>query len=540
VLAAVAALPADTFVVFLSMQFDGNGVARTGPEVLTALRRVAAVPIYGMSGNFLGGGIVGGVLFDVFSHGSDLARRAGQILSGTKADDLVPMTSPNTIAFDSRELRRFAIDEARLPVRATVINREGSLWEEYRGTILITSGVLVGQGLLIAGLMVQGRRRRRAELSVLERQEELHRSQSRYTLATAAGAVGVWDWNFETNELFIDPGLKALLGFDDREISSRPDDWGSRVHPQDLEASGAAVQACIAGTSETYEIEHRMLHKDGSVKWMLSRGSALRGADGRLRRLVGTKVDITERKQAEEMIRENQAILEASHREIQDLAGRLITSQDVERARIARDLHDDLSQQIAGLSIELSGLKRRLTALPGSGELPGEVSSLQQRTVGLAENIRHLSHDLHPSVLLHAGLVAALAAHCAQVGRQQHVAVSFVAEGDFTALSPAAALCLYRVAQEGVRNVITHAHARNAEVRLLRIGDRAELVIADDGRGFDIAQARARGSGLGLVSINERCRLSGGTVSIVTELNKGTRVRVEIPANGHAAAVSPD
>ena len=110
-----------------------------------------------------------------------------------------------------------------------------------------------------------------------------------------------------------------------------------------------------------------MLHKDGSVRWMLSRGSALRRADGSLRRLVGTKVDITERKQAEDAIRESQAVLAASHRQIQDLAGRLIASQEVERARIARDLHDDLSQQIAGLSIALSALKRRVAGMPRGG-----------------------------------------------------------------------------------------------------------------------------------------------------------------------------
>ena len=133
--------------------------------------------------------------------------------------------------------------------------------------------------------------------------------------------------------------------------------------------------------------------------------------------MVGTKVDITERKRAEEAMRENEAVLQASHREIQDLAGRLIAAQEVERARIARDLHDDLSQQLAGLSIALSGVKRRVAALPAAGNLPGEVSSLQQRTLALAENIRHLSHDLHPSVLEHAGLVAALAAHCAGARR---------------------------------------------------------------------------------------------------------------------------
>ena len=192
--------------------------------------------------------------------------------------------------------------------------------------------------------------------------EEHFASQQR-TLASAAGAVGVWDWNFETNELFVDPGLKSILGFDDREISTRPDDWGSRVHPQDLPLAAAGVKNCIDGITDTYEIEHRMLHKDGSVKWMLSRGSALRASDSSLRRLVGTKVDITERKLAEGKIRESQAVLAASHREIQDLAGRLIASQEIERARIARNLHDDLSQEIPGLN-RAGAIRQQLTACP--------------------------------------------------------------------------------------------------------------------------------------------------------------------------------
>ena len=537
-LTAVAALPDDAIVMMLGVQIDGDGVARGGPEVLAALRGVATVPIYSIAAVFLGNGIVGGALFDMIIHGADLGKRAAQILSGTRAADLVPMTSQSLIGFDSRELRRFGVDEALLPPGATVINREVGLWEGYKGTILITGGVLFGQGLLIAGLMMQGRRRRRAELALRDRQEALLQAQSRYTLATAAGAVGLWDWNLDANEIYVDPTLKAILGFKDAEITNRADDWGSRVHRHDIAAVTAQTQACIDGLVDEYEAEHRMVHKDGSVRWFLSRGSLVRRADGRPHRMVGTKVDITARKRVEEAMRENEAVLQATNREIQDLAGRLIASQDVERARIARDLHDDLSQQIAGLSIELSALKRHLGELPEAGDLPAEVSSLQQRTIGLAQNIRHLSHDLHPSVLQHAGLVAALAAHCAQIERQQRLVVNFAADGDFASITPAAALCLYRVAQEGLRNVVTHAAAQQAEVRIRRTDDQAELVVADDGKGFEIAQASTNSSGLGLVSINERVRLAGGTVSIVTELNKGTRVRVQIPAYVHASTVS--
>jgi two-component system sensor histidine kinase UhpB len=301
--------------------------------------------------------------------------------------------------------------------------------------------------------------------------------------------------------------------------------------------AAAGVSNCVDGITDTYEIEHRMLHKNGSVRWMLSRGSALRSADGTLRRLVGTKVDITERKLAEEATRESQADLNASHQEIKSLAGRLIASQEVERARIARDLHDDLSQQIAVLSIALSVIKRQVTGLPDAADLARDVASVQQRAAALAENIRGLSHDLHPSALERAGLVAALTAHCADIERHHRLAVTFRADGDFKSTSGETALCLYRVAQEGLRNVLTHANARHAEVRLRRAGDFAELSIADDGRGFDIGTASRSRHSLGLVSIGERVRLIGGTLSIITELNLGTRLHVQVPANGHPAAV---
>ena len=531
VLARLANLPPHTVVLYSTLFRDGAGEAFVPHEVAERISAAATAPVYGFLDQFMGRGIVGGHLYSLAAHGEQAAGLARHILAGGQPSDLPLRESGAGVAvFDWRQLRRWNISESLLPSGSSILFRQVSAWHQYRPEI---AGAIVVVGLqtaLIGTLLLQRARRRRVETALRD-------SQQRYSLAAAAGSVGVWDWNFETNELFVDPGLKSLLGFDDREISTRPDDWGSRVHPQDLAVASAGVKNCVDGITDTYEIEHRMLHKDGSVKWMLSRGTALRSANKSLRRLVGTKVDITERKLAEEGIREHQAILEASHREIQDLAGRLIRSQDLERARIARDLHDDLSQQIAGLSIELSSVKRQVSALAGAGALPDEVGALQQRTMGLAQNIRHLSHDLHPSVLQHAGLVAALAAHCAQIERHQPMIVSFAADGDFASITPAAALCLYRVAQEALRNVVTHAKAPHAEARLVRTGDVAELVVADDGRGFEIAEG-LRSSGLGLVSINERVRLAGGTVSIVTELNKGTRMCVRIPANGHRVHVS--
>jgi two-component system sensor histidine kinase UhpB len=258
--------------------------------------------------------------------------------------------------------------------------------------------------------------------------------------------------------------------------------------------------------------------------------------DGRIQRLVGTKVDITERRLAAEAIRENQAALLVSSREIRHLAGSLITAQDAERARIARDLHDDVSQQLAALSIALSGLKRRVRAASNDGDLATDVVSIQERATALAESVRQLSHDLHPDVLKHGGLTAALSAYCAEVSRGQAVAVSCTTEGDVESIDSETGFCLYRIAQEALHNVVKHAGAHRAEIRLLRTGDSDELIVTDDGRGFDIAETRHNGKGLGLVSINERVRLAGGTLSVVTERRKGTQLHVRLPMHARVSA----
>jgi len=471
----------------------------------------------------------------------------------------------------------------------------------------------------------------------------LRESAQRYTLATTAGAVGVWDRNLETSDLYVDATIKAILGFEDAEIPNRVEEWKTRVHPEDAEAM-TQEQASIPADTEVRETEHRMTHKDGSFRWFLSHASVMRRADGSPYRMVGTSVDITERKRSADQFRlaleasttgmlmvdcsgmialvnahvetlfgyrreelinkpvhmliperrhavrpEDQSgfrwdggafpirgsreisgvrkdgteipveigfsplhtpegefvlcsiadITERKHaereredltRHLRDLAGRLIAAQEVERARIARDLHDDVSQQLAALSIGLSGLKRRAAAVPNDPDLHEDVSSLQQRTSMLADSVRGISHDLHPDVIRHVGLAVSLSGYCKGLSVSQALPVTCSAEGDFESIDQEAALCLYRIAQEALQNVVKHAHARKVEVRLLRTGESAELTIADDGIGFDI-QMRRSGPGLGLVSITERARLSGGTVSIVTVLNKGTQVRVQVPIN---------
>jgi two-component system sensor histidine kinase UhpB len=212
-----------------------------------------------------------------------------------------------------------------------------------------------------------------------------------------------------------------------------------------------------------------------------------------------------------------------------DLAGRLIAGQEVERTRIARDLHDGVCQEVAAVSVDLSHIRRTGGDIR-SPALQEILLSVERRTAGVAENLRLLSHGLHPSVLQHVGLVAALQAHCAEVERQHGVQVTFFAEGDVEPVSRMAALSLFRIAQEALRNAARHGHARNATVALARRGRSFTLSIADDGGGFDPVAAGQK-DGLGLVSIVERSRLMRGHTSIQSEPGGGTTIEVRIPAD---------
>lgn len=139
----------------------------------------------------------------------------------------------------------------------------------------------------------------------------LQSSVERYELATSAANVGVWDWNIETDDFYLDPNVKAILGYTDDEIPNDIEKWVKYVHPEDSDPVMAAAQECLDGKTPEYVYEHRMLHKDGSVRWILVRGKAIRDENDNAIRLIGTDTDITDRKKAEEKI-------EKFNKELQD------------------------------------------------------------------------------------------------------------------------------------------------------------------------------------------------------------------------------
>jgi signal transduction histidine kinase len=209
---------------------------------------------------------------------------------------------------------------------------------------------------------------------------------------------------------------------------------------------------------------------------------------------------------------------------VQDLAGRLLSAQEEERNRIARDLHDGVGQYIAELALTVSAVKR-IPAVRAAG-VDVEFKRLYDQTSDLFESVRALSHQLHPSVLRHAGLLAAMTALCDGFRRQHEIEVQFEPHR-IEPIPDDVALCVYRIAQEALRNIGDHAEARLVRVILGRTVEELSLSVADDGRGFDVEAGRNR-SGLGLVSMEERVRLVHGRLDIVSGTH-GSSITVHIP-----------
>jgi two-component system, NarL family, sensor kinase len=235
--------------------------------------------------------------------------------------------------------------------------------------------------------------------------------------------------------------------------------------------------------------------------------------------------DITERRLGEEALRKREKELSRSHAKIRELAGKLMSAQEEERRRISRELHDDLNQKVAALSIMISTITHQL-ALEES--LKNQLEMVHTYSVEIADGIHRLSHELHPAVLEHVGLPAALRAYVAEFSRLEKIRVELTVPEAVEAIPHDAAVCLYRIAQESLRNIVKHSGVDHAEM-MLTIDERAVcLHVVDSGSGFDLSSARNNG-GLGLASMEERIRLVQGSFGISTQPGGGSKLLATIP-----------
>jgi two-component system, LuxR family, sensor kinase FixL len=349
-------------------------------------------------------------------------------------------------------------------------------------------------------------------------QEKARQNEDRLTMALHAAQMGTWDWHITNGVTKWSDETKRMFGFSPTDSEATPEVFYSLLHTEDRPSVEQAINRSVRDGTP-YEAEFRIPQPDGTVRWIRGKGKVLLDQAGKPVRLVGVNADITGRKDAEGQLLQ-------SHRQVRALAGRLINAQEAERRRVSHELHDDLNQTVATLSVAISRLKRKLP--PSQQEMIEELNQLYDQTNNLSNDIRQLSHQLHPATLEHLGLAEALEAYIGEFERETGIPTSFTARITSEKIAFEISVCLYRIALEALRNVSRHSHAKSASVVLEEHEQVLTMKVVDFGIGFNVEAAR-RGSGLGLISAEERVSLLQGTLEVVSTPTKGTQLIAKIP-----------
>ena len=384
-------------------------------------------------------------------------------------------------------------------------------WEMALATALIGMANAAGAGLIWRN-----------------QQARIHRDREAWFYAAANDTPAyLWMSSPAQENSFVNKPLQQFLGIDRESLA---DTWPDYVHPEDAPRTRASYAAAME-QKRGYTDEFRVRRFDGEYRTVAGEVVPRFSATGQFLGFAGALVDITGRRRAEEQLRATNAKLEAElaetvrkEKEIQALSARLIGAREEERRRLAHELHDDLNQQIAAISIGVGNLKLRIPAVETAARAQSD--RIHQKLVDLAEAVRRMSHELHPAILEYRGLTAALRACSNEFTAMTHINVALKTDGSFDDVPSSTALCIYRITQEALQNVAKHARAESAQVELGRTDGVLCLKVSDNGIGM---QPTGDGTGLGLLSMKERVRVAGGTVEFWSEPGKGTAVTVRVP-----------
>src|SRR5277367_3941359 len=352
--------------------------------------------------------------------------------------------------------------------------------------------------------------RRRSMQAVHASQAVLRESEERFRLVANSAPVLIWMSGKDKLCTFFNQGWLSFTGRSmEQELG---EGWIIGVHPED-------VQHCVRTYSSSFdgrvpfEMEYRLRRFDGEYRWIVDFGTPRFEPDGTFCGYIGSAVDITERKSSEESLH--------------SLSGRLINAQEQERARIARELHDDFSQRLALLGISLGQLWEELPE--SQTEHRTGVLEILKGTKEMSSVLHFLSHQLHSSKLELVGLVSALSGLCKEMGEKYKLEIHFTKSGTLPKITKDVELCLFRVTQEALGNVVKHSQSERAQVDLGANPMGVSLRITDAGKGFepDLSNPEA---GIGLVGMRERLRLVGGRLSVKSEPQHGTEILAEVPS----------
>jgi len=495
-------LPHHTVVLLTTVGQDAAGArfksSETGPMVADA----ANAPVFSLFDVYLNHGEVGGYLSSLSEQGKVAGSMALRMLRGEKPQDIPTVKGVNTYMFDWRALKRWRLKESEIPAGSIVINRQYTVWQRYKRYIVGGVCLFIFQALMIFGLLWQRAERLKSEKAVRE-------SEERFRLVANTAPVLIWMSGPDKLRTYFN---QPWLEFTGRSIEAElGDGWAGGVHPED-QRNCLDVYNSAFDQRRPFKMQYRLRRNDGEYRWVFDIGVARFNPDRSFAGYIGSCIDVTERKMAEEALA--------------SLSGRLIDAQEEERKRIAREIHDDYNQRLAMLAMEVEELADQV------GDSPVEAGPIFHEIwnqIGeLGSDLHSLSHRLHSSTLESLGLVAGMKAFCEEFAEQQEIQVDFAHENVPRGIPADAALCLFRVTQEGVRNIKRHSGACKAEVRLEASGKKLHLSIADRGRGFDVNKHSPSG-GIGIRSMEERLRSLGGQLEISSRPMEGTRINAWLP-----------
>ncbi|WP_254059685.1 PAS domain S-box protein [Granulicella sp. L46] len=497
----VAALPPHTIILFQLAPESSTDPSIRSSDVLAAAAQ--HLPTFSAWTNLcLNHGCIGGA----FPDGTDIMQRTGdmaaRVVLGTRPEDIPIAKGPDfQVEVDSRALRHWHIAESKLPPGSMILYRPPSLWEEHRAYVIAAGAVVIILLLLIIGLLWQRARERKAEAALRE-------SEKRFRVMADITPSLIWMSDSQGRVTYLNDRRLAFTGASARAGYGHT--WASYVHPDDLQDVLDAASGALS-THRPYSTEYRLRRSDGAYRWMFDVASPRVNGDGSFAGYIGSAIDTTDQKIAQQAL--------------QKVSGQLIEAQEAERSRIARELHDDICQRLALLSISIDQASRS----QGEPNITKQnLENIHKDCAEIAADVQSLSHQLHSSKLEYLGIVAAIRGFCEELSKQHEVAIEFSAAEVPAQLPKEVSLCLFRVAQEALHNAVKYSGVNQFWVGLSRKEDLVQLVVADAGVGFDVEEAK-KNRGLGLVSMEERIHLVQGNFSVESTPWRGTRIVATVP-----------